>query len=139
MKLYSKTETNSIRSLYQHYCNALGYINKNKKEVESLSTVIFANVKENKDISQNYMYTKYLKQPYNYIMFDRYATFKQKELVFCGNYHTFMKFTLLGKHLEFSKKIFSYEDFESFDQFENNIIIWCNLLNIEFNFCHGFK
>lgn len=139
MKLYSTTTSKNIHSLYHHYGNAINLFHSNNEKIESLQTVIFANVEKMSDVDANHMYKKYLEQPYNYIMFDRYSTFVNKELVFCSNYHTFIKFTLLGKHLEFSKKLFSYENFETFDQFENNIITWCNLLNIEFNFCKGFN
>lgn len=138
MKLHITTETKKIDSLYKLYCHAITNISCTLEDAESLQTVLFANFEDRGLIDINYMYKKYLTLPYNYIMFDRYSTFKNKELVFCCNYHTFIKFTLLGKHLETSKKLSTYDDFESPEDFEKNIMTWCAMRNIEINMCWGF-
>jgi hypothetical protein len=137
-RFYSMSEANSITSLYDHYNNALNIFKDNKESCESLRTVFFANTNLSED-GYDHMYEKYVTLPYNYIMFDRYSSFVNRRLVFCANYHTFIKFTLLGKHLETSKKLFTYEDFEHPVDFENNVIVWCCLHDIEINMCWGFS
>jgi hypothetical protein len=138
-RFYSTSEAKGITSLYDHYNNALNIFKDNKETCQSLRTVIFANNLLDEDVYLNYLYKKYATLPYNYIMFDRLSGFSKDRIAFCANYHTFIKFTLLGKHLETSKKLFTYEDFENPTNFEDNMITWCGLHNIEVNLCMGFS
>jgi len=144
--LHSITSDNSITGIYQHYSNGVNFYrtyNKNK-ELERLDTVILCYSGELNDYTVEYMHTKYLNLPHNCILFDRFKTFESGIFTFCANYHSFMKFTILGKHLTFSDIDFkSDEGSMTFDSQNPDIAFdiyrWFELHNLEINFCFGFQ
>jgi hypothetical protein len=144
--LHSVTSDNSITGIYQHYFNGVKlYRNYGKtKELERLDTVILCYKDELNDYTVEYMHNKYLSLPHNCILFDRYKNFESGLFTFCANYHSYMKFSILGKHLKFSTTEFksdigtmTFTDSDSNIEFD--IYRWCELHNLELNFCYGFQ